>query len=95
MHLLPLIDFLTCLCFSVPQFELDGKVGCVHMLLSPDQITHLTDLLAALCIDTGTELYVFYVYLESPLAFALDKSYSSWGPTLKTIINNNTTAFKT
>uniref|UniRef100_A0AAX7UT46 Autophagy related 2A n=1 Tax=Astatotilapia calliptera TaxID=8154 RepID=A0AAX7UT46_ASTCA len=38
-----------------PKLELDGKVGCVHMLLSPDQITHLTDLLAALCIDTGTE----------------------------------------
>uniref|UniRef100_A0A665XFI8 Autophagy related 2A n=1 Tax=Echeneis naucrates TaxID=173247 RepID=A0A665XFI8_ECHNA len=37
-----------------PKLELDGKVGCVHMLLSPDQITHLTDLLAALCIDTGT-----------------------------------------
>uniref|UniRef100_A0A673ARU9 Autophagy related 2A n=1 Tax=Sphaeramia orbicularis TaxID=375764 RepID=A0A673ARU9_9TELE len=35
-----------------PKLELDGKVGCVHMLLSPDQITHLTDLLAALCIDT-------------------------------------------
>ncbi|CAG5990205.1 unnamed protein product [Menidia menidia] len=34
-----------------PKLELDGKVGCVHMLLSPDQITHLTDLLAALCID--------------------------------------------
>uniref|UniRef100_A0A8C2XSE6 Autophagy related 2A n=1 Tax=Cyclopterus lumpus TaxID=8103 RepID=A0A8C2XSE6_CYCLU len=37
-----------------PKLELDGKVGCVHMLLSPDQITHLTDLLSALCIDTGT-----------------------------------------
>ncbi|TKS72259.1 Autophagy-related protein 2 -like protein A [Collichthys lucidus] len=37
------------------QLELDGKVGCVHMLLSPDQITHLTDLLAALCIDTEPE----------------------------------------
>uniref|UniRef100_A0A7N6FAF8 Autophagy related 2A n=1 Tax=Anabas testudineus TaxID=64144 RepID=A0A7N6FAF8_ANATE len=37
-----------------PKLELDGKVGCVHMLLSPDQITHLTDLLEALCIDTGT-----------------------------------------
>uniref|UniRef100_A0A672GEC2 Autophagy related 2A n=1 Tax=Salarias fasciatus TaxID=181472 RepID=A0A672GEC2_SALFA len=37
-----------------PKLELDGKVGCVHMLLSPEQITHLTDLLAALCIDTGT-----------------------------------------
>uniref|UniRef100_A0A3B4YDD8 Autophagy related 2A n=1 Tax=Seriola lalandi dorsalis TaxID=1841481 RepID=A0A3B4YDD8_SERLL len=36
-----------------PKLELDGKVGCVHMLLSPDQITHLTDLLAALCIDTA------------------------------------------
>lgn len=38
----------------VRQLELDGKVGCVHLLLSPDQVTHLTDLLAALCIDTGT-----------------------------------------
>uniref|UniRef100_A0A3P8V0S0 Autophagy related 2A n=1 Tax=Cynoglossus semilaevis TaxID=244447 RepID=A0A3P8V0S0_CYNSE len=36
-----------------PQFELDGKVGCIHMLVTPDQITHLTDLLAALCIETG------------------------------------------
>ncbi|XP_016894777.1 autophagy-related protein 2 homolog A [Cynoglossus semilaevis] len=35
-----------------PQFELDGKVGCIHMLVTPDQITHLTDLLAALCIET-------------------------------------------
>lgn len=38
-----------------PKLELDGKVGCVHMLLSPEQITHLTDLLAALCIDTEPE----------------------------------------
>ncbi|KAM7389872.1 hypothetical protein PAMP_023820 [Pampus punctatissimus] len=38
-----------------PKFELDGKVGCVHMLLSPDQITHLIDLLSALCIDTEPE----------------------------------------
>uniref|UniRef100_A0A1A8BFY2 Autophagy related 2A n=1 Tax=Nothobranchius kadleci TaxID=1051664 RepID=A0A1A8BFY2_NOTKA len=38
-----------------PKLELDGKVGCVHLLLSPDQITHLTDLLAALCIDTEPE----------------------------------------
>uniref|UniRef100_A0A3P8SNG5 Autophagy related 2A n=1 Tax=Amphiprion percula TaxID=161767 RepID=A0A3P8SNG5_AMPPE len=38
-----------------PKLELDGKVGCVHMLLSPDQITHLTDLLAALCIDIETK----------------------------------------
>ncbi|CAL9707012.1 unnamed protein product [Knipowitschia caucasica] len=35
-----------------PKLELEGKVGCVHLLLSPDQITHLTDLLAALCIST-------------------------------------------
>uniref|UniRef100_A0A665XDY6 Autophagy related 2A n=1 Tax=Echeneis naucrates TaxID=173247 RepID=A0A665XDY6_ECHNA len=41
-----------------PKLELDGKVGCVHMLLSPDQITHLTDLLAALCIDTGTKFLI-------------------------------------
>uniref|UniRef100_A0A671XI79 Autophagy related 2A n=1 Tax=Sparus aurata TaxID=8175 RepID=A0A671XI79_SPAAU len=33
-----------------PKLELDGKVGCVHMLLSPDQITHLTDLLSAIWI---------------------------------------------
>uniref|UniRef100_A0A8C5E1K8 Autophagy related 2A n=1 Tax=Gouania willdenowi TaxID=441366 RepID=A0A8C5E1K8_GOUWI len=38
-----------------PKLELDGKVGCVHMLLSPDQIIHLTDLLSALCIDTGIQ----------------------------------------
>ncbi|KAM4621735.1 autophagy-related protein 2 homolog A isoform 1-T1 [Polymixia lowei] len=38
-----------------PKMELDGKVGCVHLLLSPEQITHLTDLLAALCIDTEPE----------------------------------------
>uniref|UniRef100_A0A4W6EXV5 Autophagy related 2A n=1 Tax=Lates calcarifer TaxID=8187 RepID=A0A4W6EXV5_LATCA len=38
-----------------PKLELDGKVGCVHMLLSPDQITHLTDLLSALCIDTESK----------------------------------------
>ncbi|XP_056294879.1 autophagy-related protein 2 homolog A [Pseudoliparis swirei] len=38
-----------------PKLELEGKVGCVHMLLSPDQITHLTDLLSALCIDTEIE----------------------------------------
>uniref|UniRef100_A0A3B5KV18 Autophagy related 2A n=1 Tax=Xiphophorus couchianus TaxID=32473 RepID=A0A3B5KV18_9TELE len=36
-----------------PKLELDGRGGCVHMLLSPDQITHLADLLAALCIDIG------------------------------------------
>ncbi|XP_035267111.1 autophagy-related protein 2 homolog A [Anguilla anguilla] len=35
-----------------PKLELDGKVGCLHLLLSPDQITHLMDLLSALCIDT-------------------------------------------
>lgn len=39
---------------SAHQLELDGRGGCVHMLLSPDQITHLADLLAALCIDIGT-----------------------------------------
>ncbi|MED6278824.1 hypothetical protein CHARACLAT_027975, partial [Characodon lateralis] len=38
-----------------PKLELDGKVGCVHLLLSPDQITHLSDLLAALCIDIEPE----------------------------------------
>lgn len=38
-----------------PKLELDGKLGCVHLLLSPDQVTHLMDLLAALCIDTELE----------------------------------------
>ncbi|XP_062331921.1 autophagy-related protein 2 homolog A isoform X1 [Osmerus eperlanus] len=38
-----------------PKLELDGKVGCLHLLLSPDQITHLKDLLSALCIDTEPE----------------------------------------
>ncbi|XP_027865134.1 autophagy-related protein 2 homolog A [Xiphophorus couchianus] len=38
-----------------PKLELDGRGGCVHMLLSPDQITHLADLLAALCIDIEPE----------------------------------------
>lgn len=45
---------LTDLFLLVVQLELDGKLGCVHLLLSPDQVTHLMDLLAALCIDTGT-----------------------------------------
>ena len=44
-----------CVCVCVHQLELDGKVGCLHLLLSPDQIIHLTDLMAALCIDTGTD----------------------------------------
>uniref|UniRef100_A0A4W4GDZ6 Autophagy related 2A n=1 Tax=Electrophorus electricus TaxID=8005 RepID=A0A4W4GDZ6_ELEEL len=35
-----------------PKLELDGKVGCLHLLLSPTQIIHLTDLLTALCIET-------------------------------------------
>uniref|UniRef100_A0A8B9H989 Autophagy related 2A n=1 Tax=Astyanax mexicanus TaxID=7994 RepID=A0A8B9H989_ASTMX len=35
-----------------PKLELDGKVGCLHLLLSPSQIIHLTDLLTALCIET-------------------------------------------
>ncbi|KAF4091423.1 hypothetical protein AMELA_G00036730 [Ameiurus melas] len=35
-----------------PRLELDGKVGCLHLLLSPNQITNLTDLLNALCVET-------------------------------------------
>ncbi|XP_047658028.1 autophagy-related protein 2 homolog A isoform X3 [Tachysurus fulvidraco] len=35
-----------------PKLELDGRVGCLHLLLSPNQITNLTDLLTALCIET-------------------------------------------
>ncbi|XP_026185477.1 autophagy-related protein 2 homolog A [Mastacembelus armatus] len=45
-----------------PKLELDGKVGCVHLLLSPDQIIHLTDLLEALCIDTELETKCAGVY---------------------------------
>lgn len=41
-----------------PKLELEGKVGCVHMLLSPDQITHLTDLLSALCVNTEVDCKV-------------------------------------
>uniref|UniRef100_A0A671P343 Autophagy-related protein 2 homolog A-like n=1 Tax=Sinocyclocheilus anshuiensis TaxID=1608454 RepID=A0A671P343_9TELE len=36
-----------------PKLELDGKVGCLHLLLSHSQITHLTDLLSSLCIETS------------------------------------------
>ncbi|XP_060783916.1 autophagy-related protein 2 homolog A [Neoarius graeffei] len=35
-----------------PKLELDGKVGSLHLLLSPSQITKLTDLLTALCVET-------------------------------------------
>ncbi|MBN3300118.1 ATG2A protein, partial [Amia calva] len=35
-----------------PKVELDGKLGCLHLLLSPGQIAHLSDLLTALCIHT-------------------------------------------
>ncbi|KAM4732434.1 autophagy-related protein 2 homolog A [Anableps anableps] len=38
-----------------PKLELDGRGGCVHLLLSPDQIIHLADLLGALCIDIEPE----------------------------------------
>lgn len=48
--------------FCIHQLELDGKVGCVHMLLSPDQITHVTDLLAALCIDTGIQNIIQFLF---------------------------------
>ncbi|MGH0146972.1 UNVERIFIED_CONTAM: hypothetical protein FKN15_009383 [Acipenser sinensis] len=34
------------------QLELDGKLGSLHLLLSPDQIPPLTDLLSALSIST-------------------------------------------
>uniref|UniRef100_A0A6Q2ZEL9 Autophagy related 2A n=1 Tax=Esox lucius TaxID=8010 RepID=A0A6Q2ZEL9_ESOLU len=48
-----------------PKLELDGKVGCLHLLLSPDQITHLTDLLSALCVDTGLGVGVHSRPLDS------------------------------
>lgn len=31
-----------------PQLELDGKMGSLHLLLSPRQILHLLDLLSSL-----------------------------------------------
>uniref|UniRef100_A0A8P4K1U6 Autophagy related 2A n=1 Tax=Dicentrarchus labrax TaxID=13489 RepID=A0A8P4K1U6_DICLA len=69
-----------------PKLELDGKVGCVHMLLSPDQITHLTDLLAALCIDTGISKHN-YCHKHAPVPgpgftvyFSLTLMFYSMGP---------------
>ncbi|XP_069036336.1 autophagy-related protein 2 homolog A isoform X2 [Lepisosteus oculatus] len=35
-----------------PKLELEGKMGCVHLLLSPGQIAHLSDLLSVLCVET-------------------------------------------
>ncbi|XP_028824130.1 autophagy-related protein 2 homolog A-like [Denticeps clupeoides] len=35
-----------------PKLEVEGKLGCLHLLLSPAQISDLTDLLEALCIQT-------------------------------------------
>uniref|UniRef100_A0A4W4G9J3 Autophagy related 2A n=1 Tax=Electrophorus electricus TaxID=8005 RepID=A0A4W4G9J3_ELEEL len=55
--------FLVCnYLVHVFQLELDGKVGCLHLLLSPTQIIHLTDLLTALCIETG---YMFTLPLNT------------------------------
>uniref|UniRef100_A0A8C7ZQB0 Autophagy related 2A n=1 Tax=Oryzias sinensis TaxID=183150 RepID=A0A8C7ZQB0_9TELE len=55
-----------------PKLELDGKVGCVHMLLSPDQITHLTDLLAALCIDIGiVELRCVHLLIPADMFYSM------------------------
>lgn len=64
------------------QLELDGKVGCVHMLLSPDQITHLTDLLAALCIDIGTVQHSHY----DTLGINHIDSVTSAGPYVKQLL---------
>uniref|UniRef100_A0A673KR47 Autophagy-related protein 2 homolog A-like n=1 Tax=Sinocyclocheilus rhinocerous TaxID=307959 RepID=A0A673KR47_9TELE len=43
-----------------PKFELDGKVGCLHLLLSPSQITHLTDLMSSLCIETSGNMSTLF-----------------------------------
>uniref|UniRef100_A0A8C9U906 Autophagy related 2A n=1 Tax=Scleropages formosus TaxID=113540 RepID=A0A8C9U906_SCLFO len=55
-----------------PKLELDGKVGCLHLLLSPDQITHLMDMLSMLCIDTGILFLIILpprTHLPSPHSF--------------------------
>ncbi|XP_039616656.1 autophagy-related protein 2 homolog A isoform X1 [Polypterus senegalus] len=41
-----------------PKLELDGKMGSLHLLLSTDQIFHLTDLLSSLHVYTETALLV-------------------------------------
>uniref|UniRef100_A0A671SIU6 Autophagy-related protein 2 homolog A-like n=1 Tax=Sinocyclocheilus anshuiensis TaxID=1608454 RepID=A0A671SIU6_9TELE len=43
-----------------PKFELDGKVGCLHLLLSPSQITHLTDLMSSLCIEISGNMSTLF-----------------------------------
>uniref|UniRef100_A0A9J8BZU2 Autophagy related 2A n=1 Tax=Cyprinus carpio carpio TaxID=630221 RepID=A0A9J8BZU2_CYPCA len=53
-----------------PKLELDGKVGCLHLLLSPSQITHLTDLLSSLCIEiSGSMSTLFSVCLSLLICF--------------------------
>uniref|UniRef100_A0A672MSP6 Autophagy related 2A n=1 Tax=Sinocyclocheilus grahami TaxID=75366 RepID=A0A672MSP6_SINGR len=50
-----------------PKLELDGKVGCLHLLLSPSQITHLTDLLSSLCIETSGNMSTLFSVCSSIL----------------------------
>lgn len=57
--LLIIEHFLLLISLIYFQLELDGKVGCLHLLLSPNQITNLTDLLTALCIETGNMLTLY------------------------------------
>uniref|UniRef100_A0A3P8XT52 Autophagy related 2A n=1 Tax=Esox lucius TaxID=8010 RepID=A0A3P8XT52_ESOLU len=75
-----------------PKLELDGKVGCLHLLLSPDQITHLTDLLSALCVDTGlyrqNQLPVLgTVHILSAL-FPLSEMFFSMGPGMSSSVTS-------
>uniref|UniRef100_A0A8C1GKX9 Autophagy related 2A n=1 Tax=Cyprinus carpio TaxID=7962 RepID=A0A8C1GKX9_CYPCA len=49
-----------------PKFELDGKVGCLHLLLSPSQITHLTDLMSSLCIGSSGNMSTLFFFSCNP-----------------------------
>uniref|UniRef100_A0A673MNR3 Autophagy-related protein 2 homolog A-like n=1 Tax=Sinocyclocheilus rhinocerous TaxID=307959 RepID=A0A673MNR3_9TELE len=52
---------------TIQPLELDGKVGCLHLLLSPSQITHLTDLLSSLCIETSGNMSTLFSVCSSIL----------------------------
>uniref|UniRef100_K7FR71 Autophagy related 2A n=1 Tax=Pelodiscus sinensis TaxID=13735 RepID=K7FR71_PELSI len=41
--------------FPGPKLELDGKLGSLHLLVSPQQIFYLHDLLTALCVSATQE----------------------------------------
>uniref|UniRef100_A0A8C2H2S0 Autophagy related 2A n=1 Tax=Cyprinus carpio TaxID=7962 RepID=A0A8C2H2S0_CYPCA len=51
----------------LPGPKLDGKVGCLHLLLSPSQITHLTDLMSSLCIGSSGNMSTLFCYVSKPV----------------------------